>query len=296
MNKKAGIISALAIIIVGLAACLGLVLNKTSKNTVISQAKVTQKNKQKTIKKIKIGLPTIFIHGYGSSYHAEEHMVNAAVQAGVTNSKNVIRADVASSGQVKLIGSFSKDAKNPIVEVNLEQGYGDAQDVRNVLEALQNKYSFKEVNLVGHSYGNLMVANYINDNYQIKTLPTINKVVSIAGHYNGWLGEEEASTSPIKNKKTGEPEKFSSSFKQLLTLRQHYPKQIQVLNMYGDLEDGSKSDGSVAVSSAQSYKYLINGRAKSYREIEFTGKNAQHSRLHRNSQVDKALIEFLWNK
>ncbi|MGQ5709646.1 alpha/beta hydrolase [Lactobacillus sp. PSON] len=294
MNKKAGIISALAIIIVGLAACLGLVLNKTSKNSMISQAKVSQKNK--TIKKIKIGLPTIFIHGYGSSYHAEEHMVNAAVAAGVTNFKNVIRADVASSGQVKLIGDFSKDVENPIVEVNLEQGYGDAQDVRNVLEALQNKYNFKEVNLVGHSYGNLMVANYINDNYQIKTLPTINKVVSIAGHYNGWLGEEAASTSSIKNKKTGEPEKFSSSFKQLLRLRQHYPKQIRVLNMYGDLEDGSKSDGSVAVSSAQSYKYLINGRAKSYQEIEFTGKSAQHSRLHRNSQVDKALIEFLWNK
>ena len=295
MNKKLGVISAIAIVIVGIAAGFGLFLNKNSKgNTAVSQAKVNQK--AKTINKTKIGLPTLFIHGYGSSYHAEEHMVNTAVEAGVTSSKNVIRADVASSGQVKLIGKISKNTQNPIVEVNLEQGYGDAQDVRNVIETLQRQYDFERINFVGHSYGNLMVANYINDNYQIKTLPTINKVVSIAGHYNGWLGEEKASTSPLKNKRTGEPETYSSSFKQLLGLRQHYPKQIQVLNMYGDLEDGSKSDGSVAVSSAQSYKYLINGRAKSYREIEFTGRSAQHSRLHRNSQVDKALIEFLWNK
>ena len=41
-------------------------------------------------------------------------------------------------------------------------------------------------------------------------------------------------------------------------MRKHYPRNIRVLNMYGDLQDGSKSDGSVAVSSVRSYKYLIN--------------------------------------
>ena len=66
-----------------------------------------------------------------------------------------------------------------------------------------------------------------------------------------------------------------------------------MLNIFGDLQDGSKSDGSVAVSSAKSYKYLINGRAKSYREVEIKGKHAQHSRLHRNAQVDRLLIRFL---
>ena len=53
---------------------------------------------------------------------------------------------------------------------------------------------------------------------------------------------------------------------------------------------------SLSVASAQSYKYLINGRAKSYREVEIKGKNAQHSKLHENKEVDKLLINFLWKE
>lgn len=46
--------------------------------------------------------PTIFIHGYGSSYHAEESMVKAAQKAGVT--KSVALARVDKKGQVKISG------------------------------------------------------------------------------------------------------------------------------------------------------------------------------------------------
>ena len=103
-----------------------------------------------------------------------------------------------------------------------------------------------------------------------------------------------AKKAKIKNKETGEPDIYSDGFKQLLPLRMHYPKQIEVLNIYGNKEDGSNSDGSVSVASAQSYKYLINGRAKSYSEVEIKGKNAQHSKLHENKEVDQLLIDFLW--
>lgn len=40
----------------------------------------------------------------------------------------------------------------------------------------------------------------------------------------------------------------------------------------------------------------VPNRAKYYRVVEIKGRNAQHSRLHNNSQVDKVLIKFLWNK
>jgi Uncharacterized protein with an alpha/beta hydrolase fold len=35
---------------------------------------------------------------------------------------------------------------------------------------------------------------------------------------------------------------------------------------------------------------------KSYREVEIKGKNAQHSKLHENKEVDKLLIDFLWKE
>lgn len=251
---------------------------------------------QKSKSYVQAQTPTLFVHGFGSSYHAEEHMVKSAQKAGVT--KSVIRADIAPDGKVTLVGKLADNAKNPIVEVNFEDKKTEiaAKDVKSVVEKLQKNYHFKKINLVGHSVGNLAIANYINENYNNQSLPTINKVVSIAGHYNGWLGEKVGREAKIKNKKTGEPDIFAPGFKKLLPLRKHYPRQIEVLNVYGDLKDGSKTDGSVSVASAQTYKYLINNRAKSYREIEIDGKMGQHSKLHENAEVDQALISFLWKK
>lgn len=238
-------------------------------------------------------IPTFFFHGWGSSANAEKHMTNAAKKAGVTNT--IIRADVRKNGTVKLSEPIPKNAKNPIIEVNLEDNQsGKTSYVKDVITAISNKYHYAKINLVGHSMGNLQIANYINENYNNKKLPKINKVVSIAGHYDGYLGEEAGQKAKIKNKETGQPDIYSDGFKQLLPLRKHYPKQSEVLNIYGNKEDGSNSDGSVSVASAQSYKYLINGRAKSYKEVEIKGKNAQHSKLHENKEVDQLLITFLW--
>ena len=237
-------------------------------------------------------IPTFFFHGWGSNANAETQMANAAKKAGASNT--IIQADVSKNGTVKLNGTIPKNAKNPIIKVNLEDNQsGKTSYVKDVITAISNKYHYARINLVGHSMGNLQIANYINENYDNKKLPKINKVVSIAGHYDGYLGEEAGQKAKIKNKKTGEPDIYSDVFKQLLPLRKHYPRQIEVLNIYGNKEDGSNSDGSVSVASAQSYKYLINGRAKSYREVEIKGKNAQHSKLHENKEVDKLLIDFL---
>lgn len=240
-------------------------------------------------------IPTFFFHGWGSSANAETQMANAAKKAGASNT--IIQADVSKNGTVKLNGTIPKNAKNPIIKVNLEDNQsGKTLYVKDVITAISNKYHYARINLVSHSMGNLQIANYINENYDNKKLPKINKVVSIAGHYDGYLGEEAGQKAKIKDKKTSEPDIYSDGFKQLLPLRKHYPRQIEVLNIYGNKEDGSNSDGSVSVASAQSYKYLINGRAKSYREVEIKGKNAQHSKLHENKEVDKLLIDFLWKE
>lgn len=284
MKKKHILITLISLIVVALA-CVGVFYG-------IKNSQVKKDNQESDIT---IGTPTLFFHGYGSSYKAEEHMTNAAKKAGVTNS--IIRADVASDNKVTLIGSIPAKTKNPIVEVNLQDSSnGSSKNVLAVVRALMKKYKFKKINFVGHSYGNLMIANYINENYDNKKLPEINKVVSIAGHYNGWLGEQVGRSGKIIDKATGKPNEFAPGFKQLLSLRQHYPRQVEVLNIYGNKEDGSNGDGSVSVASAQTYRYLINGRAKSYREVEIKGAKAQHSKLHENSQVDKLIIKFLWNK
>lgn len=280
MKKKLSLFLSLLVIVFIASGC-----GKKNEVKIANQPKLTLTNTS--------SIPTFFFHGYGSSAKAEHQMTTAALKAGVTHT--VIRANVSADGKVSFNKAMAKSTKNPIVEVNLEDNQsGDVSYVKDVIIAFEKKYHYQKINLVGHSMGNLMIANYIKENYNNKNLPQINKVVAIAGHYNGYLGEEEGRTAKIKNKQTGEPDKFAPGFKNLLSLRKTYPKNIEVLNIYGDKKDGSKSDGSVSVASAQSYKYLINGRAKSYREVEITGKNAQHSKLHENKEVDKYLIDFLW--
>lgn len=238
----------------------------------------------------RIGTPTFFFHGYGSSAHAEQHMTNAAKKAGVT--KTVIRATVGVDGHVAVRGKIPAGTKHPIIQVqytnnrnpNFQQ---DGQWAANVITAMQNRYRFKQLNLVGHSMGNMDIAYYLAANANSKRRPRLNKVVDMAGHWNGF-------DQKIKVYANGKPYKEDRGFKPLLVLRKTYPRSARVLNLYGNI--GDQTDGTVPNNSSKTLRYLINGRAKSYQEREVTGKLARHSKLHSNPQVDRILIKFLWNK
>ncbi|WP_367341345.1 alpha/beta hydrolase [Limosilactobacillus sp.] len=252
--------------------------------------------------------PTLFVHGWGSSYRAERQMVNYAKNEGVSNT--VVRADVAKSGHVSWHGSIPRGARNPIIEVNLldNKSITSAKDnnakgyqhvsryVTDVVLAMQKKYHFQKMNLVGHSMGNMQIAYYILDHGNDPHMPTLEKQVSIAGHYNGLNAIGNAKHYKIISQSLGKPNHMVSEYKGLLKLRHNYPQTAKVLNIYGDLKDGSHSDGQVPVNSAKSYKYLVKPRAKSYHELEITGRMGQHSKLHENKQVDRALVNFLWKK
>lgn len=243
-------------------------------------------------------VPTLFFHGWGSSYHAEEHMANAAVKAGVT--RTIIRAMVASNGTVKLQGTFKRGDYRPIVEVdfaaNRSSNYQKVgQWAKNVVVALQRTYSIKSFNMVGHSMGNMAIGFYLLANGQNKHLPQLRKQVDIAGHFNGILGMDDE-PNQMKLTAQGRPTKIQPAYRQLMKLRQVYPRQqVAVLNIYGDKGDGTHSDGSVSNASSQSLRYLIADRALSYREVKISGQHAQHSQLHENAQVDRLLIRFLWS-
>ena len=104
--------------LVSLITLLALVLTGCSFQNKPNRANAAHKyyvEKSETPKNNLNVIPTLFFHGGGSSYHAEEHMVGAGV------TKSVIRAEVDGNGRVTLIGSWPKGAKNPICEVNYEK-------------------------------------------------------------------------------------------------------------------------------------------------------------------------------
>ncbi|MDQ7936817.1 alpha/beta hydrolase [Lactiplantibacillus sp. WILCCON 0030] len=246
--------------------------------------------------------PTLFFHGGGSSYHAEEHMADAAKQAGVTNT--IIRAMVSKTGHVKLVGKLKTGAINPIVEVNYannrELNYRKhGQWATNVVVALQKQYHFKSINMVGHSLGNISLIYYSLANAGNHKLPKLRKQVDIAGHFAGldFKGMPASVTQPagLKLNAAGKPNQMNATYREMTKLRQVLPKnQVKVLNIYGNI--GGHTDGTVPNVASLSLKYLVTPRAKSYQEKEFTGKLARHSKLHENPQVDRTLIKFLWGK
>lgn len=242
--------------------------------------------------------PTLFFHGSSSSYLAEKHMVHAAKRAGVT--KSVIRADVSYRGKVHLVGKIKKTAENPIVEVNYLNSNNlnyrtNGRWAKNVVKKLQKTYHIKSMNMVGHSMGNMAIMYYLLANGTNRKLPRLHKQVALGGHFEGVFGEDDY-PHYLRLAKSGRPNHMDTAYRQLLRLRKTYPKkQVSVLNIYGDLGDGTDSDGRVSNNSSRSLRYLVGKRALHYRSKQFKGRGAQHSKLHHNAKVDKLLIKFLWS-
>lgn len=243
----------------------------------------------------KIGTPTLFLHGYGSSARAENYLVTRAINAGVTH--NVITADVANHGQVTLQGQLPANSPHPIVKINLRDNRNtnynqDGRYLTAVIKALQAHYQFKQFNLVAHSMGTMAAAHYLLASGKKKQLPRVTKYVSLAGIYNG-VGQF-VPADPKLDAKTGKPHTMLATYRALLPLRHKLPQPIQVLNIIGNLRHAS--DGRVDNRSSLALKYLVHPRSQHYQVLVFTGKDAQHSALHENSKVAQAINRFLWLK
>ncbi len=252
-------------------------------------------NKEK--QEIKINAtPTLFLHGWGSSVNAEHQMTNAIVKSNISN--NITQAIVDKKGKVKLIGQINRNSKNPLIEVGFLNNrtsnyFENGQWLKNVLIKLKETYSIEKVNLVGHSMGNMAIMYYLLANSSQKKVPQINKIIDIAGHFNGIIGlNDQPHQHQLNNK--GKPDHLNLEYRRLLPLKKTFPNNIKVLNIFGDKNNGTNSDGSVTNSSSQSLRYLVAKRANSYREKKVIGLQGQHSKLHESKQVDQILINFLW--
>lgn len=250
-------------------------------------------NKQKYVQST---TPTFFFHGWGSGAHAERHMAQAAVDAGVT--KTVIVANVAQNGSVDLEGKIPHGAINPIIEVNLIDNENsnyttDGHYVAAAIQKVCQTYHFKKYQVEAHSMGNMAFLYCLLQNAHNKKFPKLQKEVAMAGTFDGVIGWNQPANLQY-NEKTGEATPATKSYQKLKKLRQIYPTNAKVLNIYGDLGDGT--DSQVDNKSSRALKYLVASRAKSYQEQRITGDNAKHELLHRNPQVDAILIKFLWGK
>ena len=233
---------------------------------------------------INASTPTLFVHGWSGTLRSEHRVVNAAESSGAASRRMIIR--VSATGNVHVVGT-------------------------KICKILKRRYHVNRLNFIGHSMGAYAVVYYNLLNGNRSDLPRVNKLCLIAGPYDGIMDLHRANQptfgplvklwddAPNENRilPTGRPAIIHPEYRRLYRLRNRFPRQAKVLNIYGNIGDGSNSDGVVTNVSALSLGYLLRGRVTSYQTFETFGMKAQHSELHQhNLAVDRELIHFLWGK
>ncbi|XVL40340.1 alpha/beta hydrolase [Staphylococcus equorum] len=132
-------------------------------------------------------IPTFYLHGYKGSADSGNFLVNSAIKSGA--SKEVIQAYVSSDGKATFDGNLTSKSKYPIIKIKLEDNNNEnveknAKWIRNAIIATNYQYNFEKFNFVAHSMSNKSFSYYMLNYGDDEQLPTLNKVVNLAGNFN----------------------------------------------------------------------------------------------------------------
>lgn len=238
---------------------------------------------------------TVYLHGHNGNRHSMLALMAAAKRQKQATPALVMT--VSAADQVTCYGQLTAHTPRPLVQVVfLDRHELDYHRLRrwlyNVLATLNSRYDVRQVNLVAHSLGNTAVLFYLLRWGRDAHLPQVAKWVSIAGNFDGIAGMH---LQPQHNhlNANGRPHLLAPAFRQAMLWRDRFPA-VAILNIYGNLADGSASDGRILNASSRALGFLVAGHAASYTERRFSGPAAQHSRLRENPQVATAANDFLW--
>ncbi len=243
--------------------------------------------------------PTVFVHGYHGSFKSEQNMMADIENRGL--GQHQLTVTVSPKGKLSFQGHLDTKDHNPLIGVvfqdNTAGEMADALWLAKVMRVLKKDYHVVQYNAVGHSMGAVAWVLYAQQVQAVSAVPIMVKLVTIAGPFDGILGfGDEVKRNYFLNAQE-KPRYQTRLFRQMKVNGPRFPPRVPVLNIYGDLNDGTNSDGVVSVVSARSLSYLLKPYALSYQEVLITGPKAQHSALHHhNPQVSQAIMNFLWHK
>lgn len=281
-------------LLLGLLMVVGLGGCGQKKATTASQASSTAKKTRSPY--VTSTMPTFYVHGFQGSAASTNTLIKHAEQT--AHAHKVLVATVSTSGTVTLSGHWTAQTRNPIIQVvfknNLAQYDQQSAWLAKVISTVQAQHAFKTYNVVAHSAGCVATVNMLMTT-QSSGFPTIHKLVTIAGPFDGVVGEDDVSNQN-SFLSSGQPKYLHAAYELLAAKRTNFPHGVHLLNIVGNLDDGSNSDSLVTNVSARSVKYLLRGTGLNYTEKDFHGKSAQHSQLHENARVALAVDQYLWHR
>ena len=275
------------LVIVGLSGC-----GKSAPSTKSATSASTKKVQPPYVTSQR---PTFYVHGFQGSAKSTNTLIAHAEKT--AHAHKVIVATVGTDGTISLNGSWKNGTRNPIVQVvfknNLAQYDQQSAWLAAVISAVKAQHTFKSYNIVAHSAGCVASVNMLMTK-QTSGFPKVAKLVTIAGPFDGVVGEDDVANQN-SFLASGKPAELHAAYQLLVAKRTNFPKGVHLLNIVGNLDDGSNEDGFVTNVSARPIKYLLRGRQVAYTEKDFHGKKAQHSQLHENPKVALAVDNYLWH-
>ncbi|WP_261806717.1 alpha/beta hydrolase [Lapidilactobacillus luobeiensis] len=240
-------------------------------------------------------IPTIYVHGFRGGDYTTNKMVLSAQNA--TRSDTFLKVIVNWRGELSYEGQWST-GPYPLIQIVFKDKWMPVLQIVNwlniVLPQLKKDFGFTEYNAVGHSIGATALVRVEMRNYANDAFPKLNKLVLVAGVFDGVVALGDWPNVNRLNHE-GRPVIMNPHYLQLLLGRHRFPANVSVLNIYGNIGDASNTDKYISVISAKSIRYILAPIAKTFKEVEVLGKDAEHSKLHDDDKVLNLINRFLFN-
>lgn len=278
----------------------------------LSPSRSQQMKQQSTLAVNRSTTPVLFVHGWGAGLRSQMPLARKAIREGYAQKGLVVY--VGPSGQIQMYGRLPvHPKKSPEILVKFPNAYigeyKEAAALHKILILLKRNYHMTQYNAIGHSMGayalTFQAEKYGNSNQ----LPRLNKLALIAGPFDGILNRHKWDQPlsgklsrlwddyPGKNRllANGQPKIKHPEYRVLIRNRYRFPRQAKILNIFGQVNDGSDSDGTISVPSALSLGSILKKQVASYKVRSFSGQLAKHANLEtKNTRVQETIMKFLW--
>lgn len=239
-------------------------------------------------------VPTVFIHGYEGNSFSFGPLLRRFERENVA--KREMTIVVQKDGKLSVEGKLKNRNDNPTIMVLFAKDVTDeitqSKWIDKVMRYLYQQ-KVRRVNLVSHSMGGVSSLRYLLE-YAGEKTPVTEHFVAIAAPFNDLeIAEdtEEIFAYELTEKGPSGETPIYQYFDQAMN---QLPTNLHVLDVAGDLKDGTESDGSVSTHSAFALRLLFQKHARSYQELTVTGKSGGHSAITKSAKLEKQLIKFIW--
>jgi uncharacterized alpha/beta hydrolase family protein len=263
--------------------------------TLLTTISTTAQAKTKKTVYQKSSTPTVFFHGYDGTAGSFDGMMSRITKLGAAKKELVITIN-ADGTLGTVTGELSHKKNNPMVQVlfadNENNEWNQAEWVKTTLSYLRDTYQVKKVNLLGHSMGGVDILRYLGNDGADKTLPTVQKFVSLGAPFNEFVDTSTEQT--VDDLLQNGPTTDHSRYTDYQSMIGNIPSKMKVLLVAGQMSATDLSDTMVPVTSALAVHALLtqNGNQVQYKIMM----NTKHSGLHESKTVDKTVSKFLWGK